>query len=102
MGGRRHERIAPPRDSRESRDRGRDSREDRDSEGRRSSSRGHSDSGSQGRSEKPPVALPATEDWSDEEIMELGSNEAQTESLHKNVADELANFDKQFLPSKTE
>lgn len=86
------------------RDRGRDSRGDgdRDSEGRRSSSRGHSDSGSQGRSEKPPVALPAVEDWSDDEITELGSNEALTESLHKNVADELANFDKQFPPSKTE
>lgn len=88
------------------RDRGRDSRgdreRDRDSEGRRSSSRGHSDSGSQGRSEKPPVALPAVEDWSDDEITELGSNEARTESLHKNVADELANFDKQFGPSKTD
>ena len=80
---------------------------DRDSEGRRSTSRPHSESGSQGggqgqRSDKSPVALPATEDWSDDEITEMGSNEAQTESLHKNVADELANFDKQFLPSKSE
>ena len=96
---RRHER----RDYRDRDSEGKDYR-DRDSEGRRSSSRSHSDSGSQGgqRSEKPPVALPATEDWSDDEITEVGTNEAQTESLHKNVADELANFDKQFLPSKSE
>ena len=48
------------------------------------------------------MALPATEDWSDDEIALPGLEDSQTENLHKNVADELANFDKQFLPSKHE
>ena len=94
---RRHEK----RDYRDSRERDRD----RDRGGRRSNS--HSDSGNTGaqagKSEKTPeVALPATEDWSDDEITLPGLEDSQTENLHKNVADELANFDKQFLPSKHE
>ena len=34
-----------------------------------------------------------TEDWSDDEI---GDASGDTQDIHRNVADELANFDKQF------
>merc|ERR1711915_1175017 len=39
-----------------------------------------------------------TEDWSDDDIADIGNEEPSTD-VHKNVAEELANFDKKFLPS---
>ena len=40
-----------------------------------------------------------TEDWSDDDIADIGNDETSSSDVHKNVAEELANFDKQFLPS---
>ena len=69
------------------RERDRSSRSYHNNEGER---RGRSEEGSRHKDDTSPAAL-GTEDWSDDEILDAPD-------IHKNVAEELANFDKQFLP----
>ena len=63
-----------------------------------------------------PTENLGTEDWSDDEIVEVtppgvdkasdavqgDANDDKDDNLHADVAAQLANFDKQFLPSTTE
>ena len=78
------------RDSYDRRDRDRDYRDrSRDRDRARGSRRSEETSRSKSREQDNL----GTEDWSDDEI---GDASGDTQDIHRNVADELANFDKQF------
>ena len=81
----------------------RDSRDYRDSRERdRERNRPRHDNRRYEEGERGRPSL-ATEDWSDEEIRVESDNSSQnTSSVHLDVQEEIANFDKQFLPKSGE
>ena len=83
-------------DRRDYRDRDRDRERERERNRPRHDNRRYEE----GERSRPSLG---TEDWSDEEIrVESDSSSQNTSSVHLDVQEEIANFDKQFLPKSGE